>query len=110
MLAWFCLRAQSSSVEHASSHIVVKFKPEIRRDTSRVPGSSASNLLARLKLPNGAVLEEPAITRELGQSDDRFLYLRLPPGLAAKDCVKLLEKHPDLEFAEEDGIGTGGTI
>jgi thermitase len=117
MLAWFCLRAQSSSVEHASSHIVVKFKPEVRRNAARIPGAAGahaelvhSNLLERLKLPKGAVLEEPAITRELGESDDRFLYLRLPPGLASKDCVKLLEKHPDLEYAEEDGIGTGGTV
>jgi subtilisin family serine protease len=111
LLAWFyVVRAQSSAVEHASSHIIVKFKPEIRRNASRTPGHAHSNLLERLKLPKGAVLEEPAITAELGESDDRFLYLRLPPGLAAKDCAKLLEKHPDLEFAEEDGIGTGGTI
>jgi thermitase len=109
-LAWFALRAQSSTVDHASSCVLVKFKAEVRRDVKRIPGHVRSNLLTRLKLPKGAELQEPPITAELGESDDRFLYLRLPPGLSAKKCVELLERHPDLEYAEEDGIGTGGSI
>jgi subtilisin family serine protease len=110
MLAWFCLRAQSSAAEHASAHVIVKFKPEVRREISKQPGHTRSNLLDRLKLPRGAELEEPPITRALGESNDRFLYLRLPPGVSAKQCVKLLEKHADLEYVEEDAVGAGSAL
>lgn len=110
MLAWFCTHAQSIAVEHASGHVIIKFKPDVRREISRMPGHARSNLLARLKLPRDALLEEPPITQALGEADDRFLYLRLPPGLSPKQCVKLLEKHADLEYAEEDGVGTGSAI
>src|SRR5687767_2083005 len=108
MLAWFC--TQSSAAEHVSSHVLVKFKPEVRRTVSGISGHVRSNLLDRLKLPKGAVLEEPPITQTLGESDDRFLYLRLPPGLSPKQCLKHLEKHPDLEYAEEDNVGSGSSI
>jgi thermitase len=110
MLAWCCLRAQSSAAEHASSHVIVKFKPEVRRNVSKTSGHVRSNLLERLKLPRGATLEEPPITQALGESEDRFLYLRLPPGLSPTQCVKLLEKHADLEYVEEDGSGSGSSI
>ena len=108
MLAWSC--TQSSAAEHASSHVLVKFKPEVRRNVSKISGHVRSNLLERLKLPKGAILEEPPLTQALGESEDRFLYLRLPPGLSPKQCVKLLEKHADLEYVEEDGSGSGSSI
>lgn len=108
MLAWFFVRAQSSAVEHVSSHVLVKFKPELRRELSRGRHAAFGKFLTRLNLPPGATLEEPPITDVIGESDDRFHYLRLPPGLSVEKCLRLLERHGDLEFAEPDGIGTGG--
>src|SRR5688572_19333120 len=71
MVGWCCAAfcsakgPESSAVEHASIHILVKFKPDVRRNASRFdarPEGMRSNLLARLKLPLGAALEEPALT------------------------------------------------
>lgn len=72
-----------------------------------------SHLARRLALPSGVTLERPALARtleEAGVNLDRFLYLRLPPGLSIEQCLKRLEHHPDLEYAEPDGIGTGGVV
>jgi thermitase len=109
LLAWFSVRAQSSAVEHASGHVLVKFKLELRRELSRERHAVFSKFLTRLNLPAGAALEEPPLTDLIGKSDDRFHILRLPPGLSVEKCLRLLEKHADLDFAEPDGIGTGAT-
>ena len=38
---------------------------------------------------------------------NRFFYLRLPAGLETAACVRKLENHPLLEYAEPDYIGKG---
>ena len=76
-------------------------------------------LLRHLNLPEGTELQEPALVRLRRQQRkviaprapdrvdlDTFFYLRLPPGLSVTDCVRRLENHPLLEYAEPDWIGT----
>ena len=80
-------------------------------------------LLSILALPQGTSLSEPAVNQVLydqqsQRSDDartrvnldRFLYLHLAPGMSLQECVRRVEHHPWVEYAEPDGIGTGGLI
>jgi subtilisin family serine protease len=65
-------------------------------------------------------LEEPAINhllREKPKADidsapllDRFLYLHLPPGLTAPDCLAELRTNPYVEYCELDHVGEGARI
>lgn len=108
----------------AQDHIIVKFKPSAG---SRIKATTSSEgmgeLLNALALPPGAELFEPAINqllREQGQAQpvsshtelnlNRFLYLRLPPGLSVDECVQRVGQHPWVDYAEPDGIGTGGLM
>jgi subtilisin family serine protease len=105
----------------ASNHILVQFKPEARTLLPDAPSEQRlSALLAKLDLPTGAVLQETPLARmshpkrqpvsstvQESLNLDYFLYLRLPPGLGVGECVRRLENHPLLEYAEPDGIVTG---
>src|SRR5437870_1228553 len=107
----------------ARDHVLIKFKPEISPSLS---GKSAAeglqNLASRLSLPHGAELKEPAInqilrgrtpgrgTNSAPLSLERFLYLVLPPGLSVEECIARLQHHPDVEYVEPDGVGTGGAL
>jgi len=107
----------------ASNHILVCFKSEVRHllpDTA--PSGQLSALLGRLGLPAGAEFKETALAHHLRQrftsasrrgrekiDPDRFLYLHLPPSLSVADCIRHLENHPLLEYAEPDWIGTAAT-
>jgi subtilisin family serine protease len=103
----------------AGNHILVRFKPEARAllPADALPGQ-LNALRQRLNLPEGTDLQEPALVRSLRQkrkglsplSPDRvdldsFFYLRLPPGLGVTECLRKLENHPWLEYAEPDWIG-----
>jgi len=75
-------------------------------------------------LPPGARLEEPAVGRLLRQQKvhdtatranppidlNRFLYLYLPPELNVAQAVERLAGHPWVDYAEPDGIGSGGVV
>lgn len=41
---------------------------------------------------------------------DRFLYLKLPPGLTVEGVIARLEGHSEVEYVEPDFVGTGGEI
>lgn len=105
-------------------HLLVKFKSDIRSSLDRTPWTNGlSALLAKLSFPAGTELTEPRIStllREQGTGNpsqasaqapdlDRFLYLRLPAGLAVEQALQMLKGLPGVEYAEPDGIGTGGT-
>jgi subtilisin family serine protease len=113
--------AQSQRADSfAPDHILVRFKPgaaEIVRATPAI--DRVSTLASRLGLPAGAALRESVMAgilrRRARESSgagpdepalDRFLYLQLPPGMTVAECVRRLEKHPLLEYAEPDYIGT----
>ena len=122
LLAWIfvgfaALRAQPG---YATNHILIQFKTEARQrlaDGNLTDQLSA--LLRELRLPAGAELREPAMVhlqrharkKSLSLAHERidlnrFLYLRLPPGLGVTECLRRLEKHPLLEYTEPDWIGT----
>jgi len=79
-------------------------------------GISLANAAMILELPAGAVLEEPAVnqllrapTGAMSQPNfDRFFYLRLPPDANAGQILSDLHQHPWVDYAEPDGVGTGG--
>jgi subtilisin family serine protease len=103
----------------ASNHILIRFKPEARALLPAAPLSAQlTALLHRLDLPPGAELHETSFARSVrrkrkadspsapDQVDlDRFFYLRLPQGMDAAECVRRLQNHPWLEYAEPDWIG-----
>lgn len=113
--------APRSALNCASNHVLVRFKPEVRALLpDAAPAGQLSTLLGRLGLPRGAELREtqlahrfrpkPAANSRLKHEtvDPRhFLYLRLPSGLSAEECLRRLAAHPLLEYAEPDWIGTG---
>ena len=110
--------AAASPALQAPSHVVVKFKPALGPQLQTIPGTNRlAALLARLRLPDGAELKEPHLAtlqrqREprpaAGPDLSRFVYLHLPPELTVEQCVERLRPHPDLEYVEPDGIGSGG--
>jgi len=112
--------ADAPGITCARDHILVRFKPEARAllPAAALPGQLTA-LLARLGLPAGAELNETPLARMLRQKStagsrpereqvdlDRFFYLRLPPGLGVAECVRRIEIHPLIDYAEPDGIGT----
>lgn len=111
--------ASAPRAHHSTNHILVRFKPSI---TALLPDTAPDNQLAsalsRLGLPRGAELHEsalarrfrPRVTRNGGRhhaavEPRHFLYLRLPPGLPVEDCIRRLEAHPLIDYAEPDWIG-----
>jgi hypothetical protein len=105
----------------APDHIIVKFKSSVAAQIKvGTLQEGLDELLRALALPLGANLDEPALNHLLRQqkklaSDgkvnlDRFLYLRLPPGLSVDECVRRVEGHPWVEYAEPDCTGSGGLI
>ena len=106
----------------APGHIIVKFRSSVASGMRAATLNDAlGELLSGLALPPGASLYEPGLNYVLGEQRrrdglptkvnlDRFLYLRLPPGLSVDECVKLVERHPWVDYAEPDGAGTGGLI
>ena len=115
--------APRSNLHCASNYILVRFKPEVRTLLpDATPTHQLSKLLTQLGLPRGAELRETALARRFRQKnalnsrrrheqiDPRhFLYLRLTPGLSVSECIRRLETHPLIEYAEPDWIGTGTT-
>src|SRR6185503_11801613 len=108
--------------ERAVDHIVVKFKPHVAGElgSNSLP-RKLEILLERLRLPSGARLEEPAINHVLRARSanapernelnlERFLYLRVPAGLSVDECVRRVAANPSVEYAEPDGMGSGGLI
>jgi hypothetical protein len=108
----------------APDHILVKFKSSV---AGRINAASLNDgmreLLGALALPPGAALDEPPLNRVLREQRhlqpdapqarvnlERFLYLGVPPGLSVDECVQRVQRHPWVEFAEPDGVGTGGVI
>ncbi|HYG34630.1 MAG TPA: S8 family serine peptidase, partial [Clostridia bacterium] len=110
---------------YAPDHILVRFKP------GAVPAVAANStveylslLVSGLGLPQGARLEEPVVSRLLRAAGnkttqailgtpvdlDRFLYLHLPPGMTVAEASQRLAGHPWLDYAEPDGIGSGGAL
>lgn len=101
----------------AQDHILVKFKPDGMKTRTLSRAEGLKNLAATLDLPAGTVLREPAVNALLYSKDkatvdavnlDRFLYLDLPPGLSVDEAVRRVSENPQVEYAEPDGIGTGG--
>jgi subtilisin family serine protease len=111
------LATAGSAAEVATEHILVKFKSDevAARALSRAAG--LRDLAATLDLPAGAELREPAVNALLRSKDktavdalnlDRFLYLDLPSGLSVEEAIRRVSESPRVEYAEPDGIGTGG--
>ncbi len=108
----------------APGHVLVGFKPEAQAELHGVtPREQLRTLIGQLGLPAGARLSETPLTYlhrdkmaaqsrgAVGPVDlNRFLYLRLPPGLTPPECVRRLEHHPLIEYVEPDWIGTGGEV
>ncbi len=105
----------------APGHILVCFKPVAREllVADSIEGQ-LTVLNARLGLPAGARLSETPLTQinraRRGANGraarphldlDRFLYLRLPPDLTVAECIRRLQHHPLIDYAEPDWIGTG---
>ena len=106
---------------NAVDHVLVKFKPSAAAQMKAVTlNEGLDELLGTLALPAGAHLSEPAVNsvlrmgrtrRNTGSAKvnlERFFYLHIPPGLSVEECVERISQHPLVEYAEPDGIGTGG--
>ncbi len=113
--------ASTPRAHHSTNHILVRFKPAV---AALLPDSAPTNqlatLLAQLGLPRGAELQETSLAqhfrpraastsrrRHAAVDSRHFLYLRLPAGLSAEECVRRLGAHPLIEYAEPDWIGAG---
>lgn len=125
LLGAVSVRADDGPKAYSSTnHIIVRFQPHV---TGLLPDSAPahqlSSLLARLGLPRGGELQETPLARRYRSRpaassrrrhdpvDSRhFLYLRLPPGLTTDQCIRRLEAHPLIEYAEPDWIGTAATV
>lgn len=107
----------------STNHILVRFKPQV---ASLLPDAAStqqlSSMLAPLGLPRGAELRETPLARHFRSRpaahsrrrhdpvDSRhFLYLRLPPGFTTDECIRRLEAHPLIDYAEPDWIGAAAT-
>jgi len=107
----------------STNHLIVRFKPQV---ASMLPDTATTNqlssMLAHLGLPRGAELRETPLARHFRSRpaansrrrhepvDSRhFLYLRLPPRLTIDECVRRLEAHPLIDYAEPDWIGAAAT-
>jgi subtilisin family serine protease len=108
----------------APDHIIVKFKPSVAGGLkAATKNEKLEELRNALSLPPGAMLDEPVVNHLLREHRvaapdappatvnlDRFLYLRVPPGLPVDECVRRVQRHPWVEYAEPDGVGTGGSV
>src|SRR4051812_30309264 len=112
--------SSGAALAQISDHVLIKFKPSIRDNIKAgTVDQGLGELLNALDLPSGAKLWEPAIHEVLRQQQpavraalnlDRFLYLRVPAGISVDECLRRVERHPWVEYAEADGVGTGGVI
>lgn len=117
--------ADAPSGQCAETHIVVKLKPErLPQLATQSEAATLSALVSGLGLPPDARLEEPPLRRLLrahqrkaaGASSDasvdfgRFLRLHLPPGMSVSNALQRLGGHGWVDYAEPDGIGTGGLM
>ena len=107
----------------ASNHILIRFKPSVRALLpDAAPTNQLSTMLTQLGLPRGAELRETALARRFRQKNTpnsrrrhelidprHFLYLRLTADLTVAECIRRLENHPLIEYAEPDWIGHGTT-
>jgi subtilisin family serine protease len=92
----------------------------LRRDVA------LNRLRATLGLPGNSRIEEPPVSRLLREKKragaavgppseesmdwDRFHFVKLAAGMTAEAALALLKDHPLLEYAELDGVGSGGDI
>ena len=108
---------------YAEDHILVKLRPQaVPVFAGQSSAGFLSGLVLGLGLPADARLEEPPLGRLLREKErseavanleapvdlSRFLYLYLPPGMSVVQSIAKLGGHPWVEYAEPDGIGTGG--
>lgn len=108
---------------YATDRVLIRFKPGANREFASLSGTNLlAAMVSRLGLPAGAGLKEPAVRKLLRErlkgavaqtsTTDldlgRFLYLELPPALTVEQCLRLLDRHPLLDYAEPDFIGSGG--
>jgi hypothetical protein len=108
----------------AEDHVVVRFKNSAvaqRLGGARDLGIQAAE--SSLGLPPGAELVETAFGKWRRQREgrvrarggepaidlDRFVYVRVPSHMTATELVDVLNQNPNVEYAQVDGIGTGGT-
>lgn len=108
----------------SAEHLLVKFRTSVATNLrSAAFDENLNQLLRALSLPPGAILSEPMLSRALREERgrrlasegskpnlDRFFYLRKPPGQSIDDCLRRIERHPWVEYAELDGVGHGGLI
>lgn len=110
-----------AGADHALDHVIVKFKSgaaDALQATSRSGGMD--ELLKALNLPDGVELREPAVMELLPDSRmlqpsteidlNRFFYLHVPSTFPVENCVQHVGQHPWVEYAELDGVGSGGAI
>lgn len=118
--------AAGAEPRYASGHVLIRFDKESTRAVlARIPAQAAqSHLTAQLGLPGGGRLRESALSQWLRQRRavdpaktigatldlDHFFYLELPAGLTVEECLERLRRHPLLEYAEADGMGSGGEV
>jgi len=117
--------AGAPGAEYAEDHILVKLKPEkLPLFAADSEADFLSAMISGLGLPPGARFEEPALGRLLRQQQpagasaspslpvdlSRFLFLYLPPGMSVRDAVQRLAGHGWVDYAEPDGIGSGGLV
>ncbi len=106
-----------AKTRHAADHILIKFKAV---ELAKIPGltgrDGARSVVSRMGLPPGAELVETTVSRlRAGKTPGkpprttidftRHLYLRLPRGLSAMECVKRLRKNRLVEYAELNAVG-----
>ncbi len=111
--------------EYAETHLLVKLKAEkLPLLSAQSETEALTTLAAGLGLPPEARLEEPPVRRLLRSRSrrgagpgaeapvdvSRFLRLHLPPGMRVTNALQQLSRHGWVEYAEPDGIGTGGVI
>ena len=102
----------------ARDHVIVRFRPDrVAARFGRVTDVNPRDAEAALGLPAGAALADTGYGRWLraargaGAAEislDRHVYVSVPRGMTAESLVEALRANPAVEYAEPDGIGTGG--
>lgn len=102
----------------AQDHVMVRFHTNrVASRFGRVTDVKLRDAEVALGLPAGAGLADTGYGRWLRAargadpaaiSLDRPVYVSVPRGLTAESLVEALRANPAVEYAETDGIGTGG--
>lgn len=124
LLSLLCLLGASQALlaQQASDRILIKFKQEARNELrDRSPVEALSHLKQRLNLPAGYELRESRLARVQRTRDprplaerkatldiDRYLRLQLPAGTRVEEALQRVRGHALVDYAEPDGIGSGG--